>query len=94
MTKLQSLYDYLGRAAGSALGAKVASYSKAIGNTEVDTRYVENKKYKGPVNLYSESFLQKFFSSPLNEDIIEQDKQEYTKKLLKKHNPKSDELPF
>lgn len=97
MTQLVSLFDYLGRAAGKELGLRVATYSKAIGNTEVDVRYVENKKYKGPVTLYTEAFLTKFFSSPLNEDIIEQDKKEYALKLAKKRartSSNSDQLPF
>lgn len=99
MSNLISLFDYLGRAAGSDLGAQVAKYSKSIGNTEVGTRHVENKTYKGPVNLYSESFLDNFFKNPMHENVIAQDKQAYVSKIMKKHATKKasnseDKLPF
>ena len=60
----------------------------ALPISDVDVRYVENKKYSGPVTLYTREFLDKFFNSPLNEDIVEKDKQEYAEKLIKKHSPK------
>lgn len=98
MTKLISLFDYLGRAAGPELGLQVATYAKATG-AEVDTRLISNKKYRGPVNLYTESFLQNFFQNPMHETVIDEDKKAYAKKLLAKHKKtsaesNSSELPF
>ena len=62
-SKMMSLYDYLGRAAGSALGKKVAT-AASIKKIKSETRYVENKVYTGEVMLYPESFLQEYFNNP------------------------------
>ena len=43
-----SLYDYLGKAAGSELGKKVNEYSQIRG-AQVGQRYVENPQYKGKI---------------------------------------------
>lgn len=99
MSELMSLYDYLGRAAGAKLGAKVGGVAKAIG-ARVGIREVANKKYSGPVNLYEKSFLDLFFNAKDNEEVIDEDKRLYAEKLLKKHAnflPKAstdDSLPF
>lgn len=99
MSELMSLYDYLGRAAGSKLGAKVGGVAKATG-ARVGVREVHNKAYSGPVNLYEKSFLDLFFNAKDHEDLIDEDKRLYTEKLLKKHAnflPKAstdDKLPF
>lgn len=55
-----SLYDYLGKAAGSALGAKVHAYAY-IRKAETGSRYVTNPAYKGPIVLYTKEFLDEFF---------------------------------
>lgn len=55
-----SLFDYLGHAAGSALGAKVHAYAY-IRKAETGSRYVENPAYKGNVMLYTREFLDEFF---------------------------------
>lgn len=99
MSEIMSLYDYLGRAAGSKLGAQVAISAKATG-ARVGIREVSNRKYTGPVNLYEKPFLDVFFNNKDNEDVIDEDKRLYIEKMLKKHKdflPKatpSDELPF
>jgi hypothetical protein len=60
-----SLYDYLGRAAGSVLGKQVAACA-AKKKVKHGTRFVENAKYKGDVMLYPETFLQEYFGSRAN----------------------------
>ena len=55
-----SLYDYLGRAAGSELGKQVADYAK-IRKTVVGSRQVKNPKYKGTILTYTPEFLDEFF---------------------------------
>ena len=55
-----SLYDYLGRAAGSELGRQVADYAK-FKKAKHETRYVSNPKYVGNVMLYEKEFLDEFF---------------------------------
>ncbi len=84
MPELMSLYDYLGRAAGAKLGAEVAIFAKAA-RAVVGTREVSNKKYSGPVNLYEKSLLESFFNDKKHADVIDEDKQLYAQKLLKKH---------
>lgn len=67
-TKMLSLYDFLGRAAGGALGKEVAETAKQR-NIKLETRYVQNKKYSGEVLLYPESFLKEYFGSEANRVI-------------------------
>jgi hypothetical protein len=55
-----SLYDYLGKAAGAALGKQVAEYAK-IRKTVVGSRQVKNPKYKGVILTYLPEFLDEFF---------------------------------
>lgn len=97
MSQLLSLFDYLHYPAGQALGAEVAKYAKTKGAV-VGTRQVKNKKYTGPVNLYTKDLLESFFTEESHQALIAEDKHEYTKKLLKKHSaslPKlNPELPF
>lgn len=62
MTDYVSLYDYLGRAAGSDLGKAVAVAAKEK-NIKVNTRFVKNSKYTGNVLLYPKAFLQEYFNT-------------------------------
>lgn len=55
-----SLYDYLGKAAGSELGKKVNAYSQIRG-AQVGQRYVANPQYKGKIMEYTKEFLDEFF---------------------------------
>lgn len=55
-----SLYDYLGKAAGSELGKQVNAYAY-IRRAETGLRYVENPVYKGKIMLYTKEFLDEFF---------------------------------
>ena len=64
--KMVSLYDYLGHAAGPELGKQVA-YAAAKAGIKHEIREVSNYRYKGPIMLYPESFLDNFFGGGLNE---------------------------
>ena len=64
--KMVSLFDYLGHAAGPELGKKVA-YAAAKAGVKHEIREVSNYKYKGPIMLYPESFLDNFFGGGLGE---------------------------
>ena len=59
-TIMMSLYDYLGKAAGPALGKKVYAYSK-IRKEKKEMRDVENSKFKGEVFIYRKEFLDEYF---------------------------------
>ena len=64
--QMMSLYDYLGQAAGSDLGKKVA-YAAAKAGIKSEIREVSHVGYKGPIMLYPRDFLENFFSGGLNE---------------------------
>ena len=64
--KMVSLYDYLGRAAGSELGKQVATAAAKAG-VKSEIREVNNPKYSGPIMLYPKSFLELYFKGGLNE---------------------------
>lgn len=70
MFEFISLYDYLGEAAGSSLGKQVAEYAKAK-KVMPQKRYVSNKKYQGDVLLYPPAFLDDFFETNEEVDIVE-----------------------
>lgn len=55
-----SLYDYLGKAAGSELGKQVHAYA-CIRQEKTGLRYIENPAYKGNIMLYTKEFLDEFF---------------------------------
>lgn len=58
--EMMSLYDYLGRAAGSRLGKQV--YEEACRrNIPVQSKDVATKYYNGPVLMYPQSFLKEYF---------------------------------
>ena len=68
MDKMMSLYDYLGKPAGSDLGKQV--YLSAVRkNITVELREISNPKYTGNVMLYPESFLQEYFKPKSKEDL-------------------------
>ena len=58
--EMKSLYDYLGRAAGSELGRQVYNTAKKLG-IPVKSRYIANNVYTGDVMLYPETFLELYF---------------------------------
>jgi hypothetical protein len=57
---MMSLYEYLGKAAGSELGKKVADAAK-IAKVSIATREVSNAKYTGAIMIYPKSFLDSYF---------------------------------
>ena len=60
-----SLYDYLGQAAGPALGKDV--YKAALLEKEpVATRKVDTPYYKGKVRLYRKEILKEYFDAKRN----------------------------
>jgi hypothetical protein len=98
LNNTQSLYDYLGRAAGPTLGLEVAKYARQQ-NSPVQTREISNPKYSGLVNLYTENLLMAFFNNPNYRDIINTDKIQYelkSKKSLERKISESQDntLPF
>lgn len=56
-----SLYDFLGRAAGSTLGMQVHAAS-LMASVVPQERMITNKAYNGPVKLYPRYFLENFFN--------------------------------
>ena len=57
-----SLYDYLGQAAGVALGKDVYDTAK-IAKEPVATREVDTPHYRGKVMLYRKEFLKEYFDA-------------------------------
>ena len=62
-----SLFDYLGRPAGSELGLKVAESARKIGITP-GKRFVKNPGYTEMIKTYPEEFLKLYFKKSLNEE--------------------------
>ena len=60
-----SLFDYLGKAAGTQLGAEVwiVAYE---GKVPTLSRFIKTKTYKGKVNLYPLDFLEDYFKYKKN----------------------------
>jgi len=61
--KYLSLYDFLGKPAGTQLGAEVAKSARSQG-IQTLTREVSNPGYEGTVLLYPEDFLKFYFREP------------------------------
>lgn len=59
--KYLSLYDFLGKAAGKALGAAVNIHAQSQ-NIPIQMKEISNPKYKGKVLMYPESFLKEYFN--------------------------------
>ena len=57
-----SLYEYLGKAAGSELGKKVFDAAKEQ-NQPYQLKEISNPKFKGKVMLYTKEFLDNYFKS-------------------------------
>jgi hypothetical protein len=55
-----SLFDYLGKAAGSDLGKAVAK-AATMENIPIISRQVTTKTYSGQILVYPQSFLDKYF---------------------------------
>jgi len=61
--EMLSLYDFLGRAAGSDLGMAVfAEFKNKYPEEKVGSRQVSNPKYTGNIDLYPRWFLNEYFA--------------------------------
>jgi hypothetical protein len=60
--KFISLYDYLGRPAGSALGKEVVEAASKL-KIPMQIRHVSTARYTGPIMLYPENWLIGYFST-------------------------------
>lgn len=63
-----SLFDYLGKPAGTELGGKVYEAARKD-NIPVTTREVHTKTYSGKVMLYPKTFLDDFFTEKEVDDL-------------------------
>ena len=63
---MMSLYEYLGRAAGSELGKQVAATAVALRET-IKEHEVSNSKYTGKIKLYRREFLDEYFGNKIYE---------------------------
>ena len=64
-----SLYEYLGKAAGSELGKEVYKEAQTQG-VPVKTQEVETKKYKGRIMTYPKRFLEFYFREPDSNKMV------------------------
>jgi len=67
-----SLYDFLGHAAGTELGKKVAVEAKKQGQKFI-MKEVKNKTYTGKVRMYDINFLTKYFTKPQQPSVQSSD---------------------
>lgn len=89
-----SLFDYLGRRAGEALGAAVYEVAK-MAKEPVKLRMLDLQNYKGKVMVYRPSFLKAVFNEPILKKIIDEDVIKYNKKMgIKVKTLPNLELPF
>lgn len=77
--EMMSLFDYLGRAAGTDLGKRVHDTATKLGEP-ITTRQVNNVRYKGAVCMYRKQFLQEYFSTVQTKEVQPTlgDQQNYT----------------
>jgi len=69
-----SLYDYLGKAAGSDLGKHVADFASTR-KSKITTREIQTPRYNGKILMYEESLLDEFFT--LNPQFGSKSKRRY-----------------
>ena len=60
-TEMVSLFEYLGRPAGSVLGKKIALEASKLG-IHMSEREISTPKYTGKIMLYPKSFLNSYFN--------------------------------
>ena len=65
---MKSLYEYLGRAAGSELGKAVAA-AAAKAKVKIDSHEVSNPKYTGRILKYPVPFLNEYFGKDVPHTI-------------------------
>jgi len=67
-TTMLSLYDYLGKAAGSELGKMVFRISQTE-NVKVEVKEISNPAYTGKVLMYPKWFLDQYFKIEQTDDL-------------------------
>lgn len=91
--EMLSLYDYLGRAAGSKLGELVAKYAK-LRKARYGVKEVNHFGYQGTVQTYTKEFLDECFEARKvfteQEDLTEIN----TQLIEDTYKVKQTELPF
>ena len=60
--KFISLYEYLGKPAGPALGKEVVEAASKL-KIPMEIRHVSTARYTGPIMLYPENWLIGYFST-------------------------------
>ena len=69
--QLLSLYDYLGKPAGSELGKQVYQYACSVNQSHlVKNRNVSTKNYKGVILIYPKDMLDSYFNNTKNNNIL------------------------
>ena len=58
--QMMSLYEYLGKAAGSELGKAVAE-AATKNKVRIDSHEISNPKYTGKILKYPKTFLDQYF---------------------------------
>ena len=58
--EMKSLFEYLGKPAGSELGKQVAEAATKA-RVKIDSHYVETKNYTGQILKYPVEFLNEYF---------------------------------
>lgn len=79
-----SLFDFLGKAAGTQLGTEVYEASIKEKVIKLETREINNRKYKGKVMLYPKWFLEKYFG--------ERDRNDSSKEIYPKTSTHCDQI--
>lgn len=77
-----SLFEYLNRPAGPALGWAIAIRAKQLGHP-IERRFVKTARYQGNINVYDKSMLDGFYSDPANIALIMDDEENYIKRKNK-----------
>lgn len=85
-TEMMSLYEYLGKPAGSDLGKTVAQTATSKG-IKITSHEVSTARYTGKILKYPKSFLDEYFGNTV-EEVSNVPKIEY------EEDPSNDELPF
>jgi hypothetical protein len=66
--EMLSLYEYLGKPAGSELGKSVAIAAMSHG-AHIEERFVETRNYSGKILMYPRQFLDAYFNNKLPKPI-------------------------
>ena len=59
---MMSLYDYLGKAAGAELGAKVAAYAQ-LRKQKFTQKDLDHPGNTGKIQMYTKEFIEEYFKA-------------------------------